>query len=125
MKYFLPLSILMLSVAGPVLASDLQLTGAEIKARIIGNTVTGVDDGDTYQEYYNPNGSIAGTDNTGKYTGNWRIDGDQLCTIFQDTDNDVVTAKDWNCSNIGVIGDHVIWNDDGDLSDAKLIPGRR
>jgi len=142
MKYLLPLSILMLGIAGHALASDLELTASEIKARIIGNTISGVDDGETYMEYYSPNGTILGTDSSGKYTGNWRIDGDQLCTLFPDDDdsdddnstdnsaganktNNAGGAKSWSCSNIGLIGDKVIWNDDGDLSDAKLLPGHR
>ncbi|MDQ0395443.1 hypothetical protein [Labrys monachus] len=122
MKYILPLSVLLLTGMNCASASDLQLTAAEIKARIIGNTVLGVEDGNPYQEYFNPNGSISGKSSTETYTGAWRIQGDKLCMGYE-SDDESGQINDWNCSDVGVIGDRVIWNDDGELSEGKLVAG--
>lgn len=117
-----------LALAGPVLwgcaaASDMQLTAAEIKARIIGNTVAGVEDGKPYQEYYKADGTILGNDGSAPYTGMWRIDGNRLCMAYP-SDDDSGKFGEWTCSNVGLVGDRVIWNEDGDLTEGKLLPGQ-
>jgi hypothetical protein len=123
-KYAFPLSLLLLCGTGCAWASDVQLTAAEIKARIIGNTVTGVEDGAPYQEYFNPNGTIAGSDSTEKYVGVWRIDGSKLCMGYQ-SDDDPDKLDDWSCSGVALIGDRVIWNDHGEMTEGKLVAGGR
>ncbi|MDQ0395441.1 hypothetical protein J3R73_005233 [Labrys monachus] len=124
MKHIVPLALMLLGVAGCATASKAGMGGDEIKARIVGNTVTGVDDGKPYMEYYDPSGSIAGKD-TEPYTGSWRIDGNKLCTGYESEDP-TKTDLDWTCSGVSVVGDRVFWLDqDGEKTEAKLLPGRQ
>ena len=42
---------------------------------IIGNTVSGIEDGKSYTEYYQPDGYVHGLELEGPYVGEWRIAG--------------------------------------------------
>jgi hypothetical protein len=124
MKHVAPMALMLLSLTGCATASNSQVHANDIQAKIIGNTVVGVDEGKPYQEYYNPNGSISGKD-TDNYTGSWRIDGNKLCTGYESND-ETKTDLDWTCSGVAVDGDTVIWEDtEGEKSDAKLLPGNQ
>jgi hypothetical protein len=123
MKHIIPLALMLLSVTGCATASDTQMTAAQIKTRIIGNTIVGDDEGKPYREYYSADGTIAGTD-TEAYTGAWRFDGNKLCTGFE-SDDDKTPGTQWTCSDVSVVGDRVIWNNDGDVSEAKLLAGKQ
>ena len=84
-RHFVPMALMLFSVTACATASGGQINANDIKARVIGNTVTGVDDGKPYQEYYNPNGTVSGMD-TEDYTGSWRIEGNKLCTGYESDD---------------------------------------
>ena len=54
-------------------------TEAQIRQTIIGNTISGVEDGKSYSEYYQPDGYIHGLEPEGLYVGEWRTSGGNLC----------------------------------------------
>lgn len=116
----LPYLILMLLPMEAV-ASDLLLTATELRTRVVGNTVVGIDNGNYYEEYLQPNGVILGRDRQAAYRGWWRIEGNKLCFAYEQDDNDD-NSRSWDCSTVGVTGDRVTWNDDG--TRARLVPGR-
>ena len=82
------------------------LSGAEIQARLIGNTITGVEDGETYAEYLAPDGTISGEGDSGAYAGFWRVAGDQLCFRYDDDD----AGGAWDCASVTLIGASVYWS---------------
>ena len=125
LKCAIPLAVILLSATGSAMAADSQLSGSEIKAHVIGNTVVGVDNGRSYQEYYDPNGSISGVDNE-VYKGAWRIEGDKLCSKYDDADSDTKDAPEWDCSAVSLKGDQLTWVDgDDDKTEMKLLPGKQ
>lgn len=102
-------------------ASDLELTADEIRTRMVGNTILGIEDGEFYAEYLSPNGVIYGHTKQEPYTGWWRIAGNKICFAYEE--DDAKKAR-WNCVNVALTGDRVIWNDDNETSFARLLPGR-
>ncbi|QJP13743.1 hypothetical protein G3545_08780 [Starkeya sp. ORNL1] len=119
LKYVaLPCGILLLLTV-TLFASDAELTATEIRARVIGNTVVGVEDGKYYEEYLQPNGIIAGRSRQETYRGWWRIDANKLCFAYETDDEDA--SKDWDCNTVSLNGDRVTW--DGE-EHARLVPGR-
>ena len=53
-------------------------TEAQIRHTIIGNTISGVEDGKSYSEYYQPDGYIHGLEPEGLYVGERRTTGRNL-----------------------------------------------
>jgi len=82
------------------------LSGAQIRAQVIGNTITGVEDGETYAEYLAPDGTISGEGDSGAYAGFWRVAGDQLCFRYDDDD----AGGAWDCASVTLIGASVYWS---------------
>lgn len=62
-----------------------KLTGAEIRARVVGNRIT---DEAHWSEFFNKDGSIAVVSMGRKSTGRWRIDKDTLCTWTRSVDGE-------------------------------------
>ena len=54
-------------------------TEDEIRRAIIGNTVSGTEDGKPYSEYFLADGHLRGVGPEGPYSGEWRISGRELC----------------------------------------------
>jgi hypothetical protein len=78
------------------------LSGAELRQRLVGNTITGeYDDGDTWAAYYAPDGWVHGFDaKTGLSMGKYAFQGDLVCYDYG--------RKDYNyCTQISLIGDQV------------------
>lgn len=98
---------------GATLAEE-PLTGREIAARIVGNTVRGGDA--AFEEYYRPDGAVFGTSPEGSYQGRWTIDDDRLCLEY---------AEPFGCHQIVLEGEKITFiNEDGDVDDAgTLLPG--
>ncbi|HEV8389641.1 MAG TPA: hypothetical protein VGQ35_07350 [Dongiaceae bacterium] len=83
-------------------ASALAATGDEIRAAISDSTVQGnMDDSGPYAEYYAPDGTIKGKD----YSGQWSVEGDTMCFLYQDTPEE--------CWNVEIKGDQVRWSKNG------------
>ena len=101
------------------LAVDLT-TDDQILQALIGNTVTGVENGKSYTEYYLPDGTVHGLEAEGSYTGHWKIDGGRFCENYLE---DSGLSSDWDCAHVSVDGNNLSWADGSDKESAKLIRG--
>jgi hypothetical protein len=85
------------------------LSSNQIRERLIGKSINGVQNGEHYSEFLNPNGSIEGGTPSGDpedaYWGSWRILGNQLCLYFPSE------GKKWDCTRVRLRGNQVIWDD--------------
>jgi len=95
-------------------------TEDEIRQAIVGNTVSGIEDGKSYTEYYQPDGSVHGEDPEGPYVGEWRIAGRHFCTRHFDEDH---SMSAWECMGVDINGSHFAWIEDGERYEAQLVPG--
>lgn len=114
-------SVVLAVLATSVHASDFELTADEIKSRMVGNTIVGIEEGEFYAEYLSPNGVIYGHNRSEAYRGYWRVYGNKLCFAYEQDDG---RKMSWNCVFVALTGDKVIWNDDDETSFARLLPGR-
>lgn len=65
--------------AGDWTNTDAALSLGELKSRIVGNSWSGVFDGDKFSEYVDPNGELRGNSaKNGKYTAHWKLRSDGL-----------------------------------------------
>lgn len=125
-KYLGPILLILLPLHTGALAGDGELSGAEIRARVVGNTIIGIEDGKYYEEFLQPNGGIAGRNNRESYRGWWRIDGNQLCLAYDPDDDQTLATppRNWDCSTLALSGDRLTWKDDGVVAYGRLFPGR-
>jgi hypothetical protein len=84
-----------------------SLSGKEIRETLIGNTLSGVSDGESYSEYLNADGTIVGRSPSGSYSGKWRISDDQICFLYPQGNQ----STEWNCTEVRVDGDRITWED--------------
>ena len=105
-------------------------TEAQIRQAIVGNTISGVEDGKSYAEYYQPDGYIHGAEPEGLYVGEWRTTGRNLCVRYFDKgegpDREEVgsgTIGAWECMGVEINGSSFAWVKDGERYKAKLVPG--
>lgn len=109
------------------------LSAAQIQARLVGNTIDGVDDGKPFSEYVVSDGSLRGVGADGLFTGTWRIANNQFCyRINPDSDpdetapNNADASWEWECSQVTLVGDKLFWSDDideGDVPDGTVRAG--
>ena len=83
------------------------LSGKQIRETLVGNTFSGVEDGESFSEYLNPDGTISGRSPSGSYSGRWRISGNQICFSYPQGKQ---SAK-WECTKVRVDGDRITWED--------------
>jgi hypothetical protein len=100
-----------LIVSGTILAfsttaSGQSLSGDQIRATMIGNTFSGVEDGKSYSEHLNPNGTISGRSASGSYSGRWRISGNRICFLYPEGH-----WSKWDCTEVSLDGDRITWGD--------------
>ncbi|HYA80576.1 MAG TPA: hypothetical protein VED87_06585 [Methylocystis sp.] len=111
----------LLLVGAPATAQATALTtDDQIRQAIVGNTMAGEDEGESFSEYYNPDGRILGERRAGRYTGHWHIAGAQMCVRYADDDG---KESVWECSRIDVDGNKVTWSDEEDKAIFTLTPG--
>ena len=93
--------------------ADEALTGAGIRALVVGNTVQGtMETSGGYAEFYRPDGTIKAA----TYSGTWSIEGDSFCTQ--------VGADPRECWQGAKAGDEIHWLKDGKLDGTgKVMPG--
>jgi hypothetical protein len=115
----LSLSCVAAAQVGPTaltrLAPTEWLSGQQIRDRLVGNTIAGVENGKDYVEYLRMDGTISGRDANGDYTGQWRIDNDQICFRYSEDEqpeesNFSSKTGDWDCSHIMVKGSQLRWS---------------
>ena len=104
-------------------AEDAMLSGADMQARIVGNTMVGIydDAGGQWREYYDPSGEIRGTDEDhGAYSARYEIRQDFMCFDYP------WDGADW-CSVISIDGDNLTFYKDGKpvttIRNTQLLPG--
>lgn len=124
---------LAVSSAAAAMVKSGSLSAAQIRARLVGNTIDGVDDGKPFSEYVVSDGSLRGLGADGFFSGSWRIDNNQFCyRINEETDpddsaaTDPTATSDWDCSQVTLVGDKLFWSDDvdeGDVPDGTLLAG--
>jgi hypothetical protein len=91
----------------------------QIREALIGNTISGVEEGKSFVEFLQPDGRIDGEQRDGRYTGHWQIAKGQICFSY-DEDN---RATKWDCVKVAIEGSRIVWIDKGERSYAKLIVG--
>jgi hypothetical protein len=102
------------------------LTGAEIRAEIVGNTITGADKEGDFTEFLDGSGVIRGVSGSNHYQGQWRIQGDQICFFYDDLDPSDPNANKWDCNSVTVDNGNIYWSDqvdEEDRVDASLAVG--
>jgi hypothetical protein len=123
----------MLGLAGLMFQSSASFaavltTEDQIRQAIIGNTISGIEDGKPYAEYFLPDGHLRGVDPEGPYTGEWRISGGILCERYfeQGTDEPVPgegSPSDWECMSVEITGSRFAWVVDGERYEARRVKG--
>jgi hypothetical protein len=103
------------ALAAAALAAD-PLTGAQIQAQIVGNTVDGTAGDVEYTEFYAADGTIHGLGDDGPYAGQWSIENDHMCFDLGETKE---------CDKVQLDGTKVqLFADDGSLvAVGELKPG--
>ena len=84
------------------------LTQEQIMSEIIGNTVTGVQDGTPYTEYYEPDGIVRGRWTKNYYLGKWTVSGSEMCFDFPGINYD-------GCWTMSLDGDVITYYKQGKL----------
>jgi hypothetical protein len=111
-----------LAFSTPVFAQS--LSGNQIRQALVGHTINGVENGQSYSQYLNPNGTITGHSASGDYTGRWRIQENEICFLEEE-------STKWDCNEVKLRGNQIIWDDgstatlSGGPSPAVAAPSRR
>lgn len=111
------------SAATPQYVTPKPLKAADIKAQLIGNTITGSDDSGPFTQFFVPDGTFRGVGNDDFYTGTWQITNNQMCTHLDADDGE---NKGWDCTAVTLIDGKVYWSgevSEGDAPEATLVPG--
>ena len=95
-------------------------TDDQIRQALIGNTVSGEDDGENFSEYFNPDGRVLGERRDGRYSGHWHVAGAQMCVRYADNDG---KESIWECSRIDIDGNKATWSDEEGKAVFTLTPG--
>lgn len=84
-----------------------SLSGKQIRETLIGSTFSGVDeDGESFSERLNSDGTISGRSPSGSYSGRWRISGKEICLLYPDQ------SAEWDCTEVRLDGDQITWDDE-------------
>ncbi len=79
-----------------------SLSGSQIRERLVGNIMSGVDKGECFSQVLNPDGSIAGQSPSGTYWGRWNISGNEICLSYE---------SESDCTGVKLRGGRIIWDD--------------
>jgi len=117
----------LMSLSGASFAAVLA-TEDQIRQAIAGNTISGTEDGKPYTEYFLPDGSLRGVGPEGPYSGEWRINGRELCErSFAQRDDEAApnegSLSDWECMGVEITGSAFAWVVDGERYPATRLPG--
>ena len=110
---------------GAVLTTD-----ADIRHAIIGNTISGVEDGKSYAEFYQPDGYIHGARGGRALCGRVAHSRPELlCAILhkgEGPDREEVGSGDigaWECMGVDIKGSSFAWVKDGERYKAQIVRG--
>jgi len=102
------------------LRSEVLSSDDQIRKALVGNTISGEEEGEPYTEFINPDGRILGEDRQGRYSGHWMISGAQMCMrYFEQPDKE----GEWDCSRVEMDGSQITWTSGGEKSVSKLTRG--
>ncbi|MFO1061920.1 MAG: hypothetical protein U1E53_33735 [Dongiaceae bacterium] len=91
---------LLLAAAGAS-ATEQRLGGAEIQATLAGNSVHGTWGSTEYWSYFDPGGTTLYRTARGTEAGQWRVKGDQYCSVWP--------MSGESCYGLARDGDQLIW----------------
>jgi hypothetical protein len=91
-----------------------SLSGNQIRERLVGNIISGVDKGECFSQVLNPDGSIAAQSPSGTYWGRWNISGNKICLSYE---------SESDCTGVKLRGSRVIWDDGTSASLKRGIAG--
>lgn len=104
------------AAAASAAATPSKLTGRAAWTALVGNSITGEDDGAALVEYYAPNGTAKSMSGREVSTGTWTVRGDQVCFKYP--------REAAACYTLEVSGDAVtFYEKDGSGSRYTLLKG--
>jgi hypothetical protein len=104
-----------LAQASPAPAGQ-KLTGLDAWNQLVGNSITGQEDGETLVEYYAPDGTVKSMTGNEISTGNWVLVGDTICFKYP--------GEDMDCYKLEVSGNMVTMTDStGDATRYEILKG--
>lgn len=118
--YFVPVTLALSTAAYAQFAQ--LLSAKDIHSHLVGNTITGVEDGEQYIEYLRPDGTISGQSPSGSYTGAWRISRNQMCFFYYSEPGEA-KQRNWDCSKVSIEGDKVFWSGTAPSEASTLVSG--
>lgn len=102
--------------AAAAAAPSAKLTGRAAWNALVGNSITGDEDGETLVEYYAPNGTAKSRSGKELSTGKWTLRGEQVCFKYPGYDAD--------CYRIEVDGEvATFYESDGSSSQYTMLKG--
>ena len=102
--------LMMLAYAPAVHADERPLTGAEINSALSGNTVAGIQDGQAWKQYFDPNGQTTYVSGGRASPGRWSVRGDKYCSQWPPSER-------WDCYAMTGDGDRMTFVPDGGGTD--------
>ena len=107
-------------LASPLANAKMLKADAEIRGALVGNTLSGDEDGKPYYEYFRADGKIIGEQDGERYSGKWSVADGRFCMSY---DEDGPTAKP-DCSTVDFYGCGVLWVDeDEEMSFSSILTG--
>jgi hypothetical protein len=91
--------------AGAPAAPAQKLVGIAAWSQLVGNSITGKEDGETLVEYYAPDGTAKSMTGNEISTGKWALVGETVCFKYTDSD-------DTECYKIEVMGNFATFIDE-------------
>ena len=105
------------AAAAPGRAGEQTLSGAEIQALLTGNSVHGVWGGTEYWSYFATDGSTLYRTSRGVDRGQWRVKGDQYCSVWAQSGE--------SCYGLARDGEQLIWvTGEGKRYSSSIINGK-
>jgi len=99
-----------LSFAAIAGAEQRALTGTEIRAALEGNTAGGIQDGEAWKQYFDPNGQTTYVSGGRASPGRWSVRGDKYCSQWPPSER-------WDCYRMTGDGDQLTFVPDGGGAD--------
>lgn len=109
-KSFAAALLVTLSFLATAGAEERGLTGAEIRTALEGNTVLGVQDGEAWKQYFDPNGRTTYVSGGRASPGRWSVRGDKYCSQWPPSER-------WDCYAVTGNGNRMTFVPDGGGAD--------
>jgi hypothetical protein len=104
-----------LAQASPAPAGQ-KLVGLDAWNQLVGNSITGKEDGETIVEYYAPDGTVKSMTGNEISSGTWALVGDTICFKYP--------GEEIDCYKLEVIGNSVTMTDSsGDGTRYEILKG--